>query len=89
MSEQITQAMTRPTVEGSTQLPKRNGAKSLLPLSWVGRTIRVEYRGADGRERNTSGMLLDLYPTGLLIGIKSARTLLSWDAVVVVELIED
>jgi hypothetical protein len=35
------------------------------------------------------GTLLDLFPFGMVVNIKGAKTCLSWDAVRVVELVED
>jgi hypothetical protein len=37
----------------------------------------------------TSGVLADLYPFGMVVNIKGAKTCLSWDCVRVVELVED
>jgi hypothetical protein len=36
-----------------------------------------------------SGTLLDLYPAGPILNIGGAKTLLSWDRLVLCELVED
>ncbi len=90
MTEQITAAnLTAPDKNGRPALPKRNAPKGMLPLSWLARTVRLEYVGAAGDARETSGTLLDFYPTGVIIGIKSARTLIAWDRLATLELVED
>jgi hypothetical protein len=82
-------AMTVPTMNGDAPLPKRNGPRGLLPSTWLNRTLRVEYVGADGRGRETSGTLLDTYPAGPVLNMGGAKTLLSWDALTLCELVED
>ncbi len=77
--------LTRPTVDGAPALPRRAG-KGLLPLSWVGRGVAVEYVGADRGERHVSGRLLDLHGFGPVIGANGGRLALSWDSITSVEL---
>jgi hypothetical protein len=86
---EITDAMTTVPVNGAPVLPKRGGPKPLLPGSWITRSVRAEYRDGDGRAQTMSGKLLDIYPTGLVLGSSGARVLLAWDAVVVIELVGD
>ncbi len=86
---EILEAMTRPDVNGTPSLPRRSGPKGLLPSTWLERPLKVAYVDASGRGVETSGILLDLYPFGMVVNIKGAKTCLSWDAVRVVELIED
>ncbi len=45
-------------------LPKRNGHKGMLPSTWLGRELRVEYEGSEGRASVASGVLLDWFPAG-------------------------
>ena len=42
-----------------------------------------------GGGQEASGTLLDLYPAGPILNIGGAKTLLSWDRLAVVELVED
>jgi hypothetical protein len=86
---EIIQAMTRPDVNGTPSLPKRGSPKGLLPSTWLDRTLKVEYTDAAGAGRQTTGTLLDLYPAGPVLNISSAKTVLSWDRVVLYELVED
>lgn len=67
----------------------RGGAR---PRGWClarsSRGVRCEYRGADGGARTLSGRLLETYPSGLVVGTGGGRMLLSWDALVILELAE-
>jgi hypothetical protein len=82
-------AMTRPTAAGTPALPKRNGPKGLLPGTWVERTLRVAYVDCHGTGRETSGVLLDVYPFGPVLNLSGEKTALSWDALKSVTLIND
>jgi hypothetical protein len=86
---EMTTYLAAPTVNGDKPLPRRGGHKGLLPSTWLERTLRVEYLAADGRGRETTATLLDLYPFGPILSIAGAKTALSWDALRVVELVED
>ena len=85
---EILEAMTRPDVNGTPSLPKRNGPKGLLPSTWLERTLRLEYV-ACGELRTTRATLLDTYPSGPVLNIGGAKTLISWDRLVLCELVED
>ena len=80
--------MTRPDVNGTPALPKRNGPKGLLPSTWLERTLKLEYV-ACGELRTTRATLLDTYPAGPVLNIAGAKTLISWDRLVLCELVED
>jgi hypothetical protein len=86
---EILQAMTAPDVNGTPSLPKRQGPKGLLPSTWLERTLKVEYTDCYGSGQQTSGVLLDFYPTGPVLSIGGAKTLLPWDRLVLCELVED
>ncbi len=88
MTEQIAEAMSAPDVNGRPSLPRRNAPKMLMPGSWISRSIRAEYRDGDGQGQTMSGKCLDYFPTGLVIGSSGARVLLSWDSLILVELVE-
>ena len=60
-----------------------------MPSTWVSRELRVEYVGADGKAARTSGVLLDTYPAGMILSLAGAKALLSWDRLVLAELIDD
>jgi len=89
VTEMIVEAMTAPTVEGQPSLPRRTGPKGLLPSTWLERTLKIEYTDCYGTGQQTSGVLLDFYPTGPVLNIGGAKTLLSWDRLVLCELVED
>jgi hypothetical protein len=83
------EAMTRPDVNGTPSLPKRTGPKGLLPSTWLERTLELEYVDSFGVGQATSGTLLDLYPAPPRFSTGGAKTLLSWDRLVLCELVED
>jgi hypothetical protein len=69
--------MTAPTTNGDKPLARRGGPKGLLPSTWINRTLRVEYVSAWGEGRETTAVLLDYYPAGLILNISAAKTLIS------------
>jgi len=86
---EIVEAMTAPTVDGQPSLPKRAGPKGMLPSTWLQRTLKLEYVDGFGAGVEVSGVLLDYFPAGPILSIDGARTLLSWDRIVAVQLVED
>ncbi len=86
---ETTDLYTIPKTNGEAPLPKRGGPKGIMPSTWTNRTLRLEYVGGDGLMRESSGTLLDCYPAGAIINIKGAKTLLSWNRLVLAELVED
>jgi hypothetical protein len=89
LTEETAVYMTAPDKNGTPALPKRSGHKGLLPSTWLERTLRLQYVDSFGAGVETSGTLLDLYPFGMVVNIQGAKTALSWDAVRVVQLVED
>ena len=85
---EILDAMSAPDANGHIHA-KRVGPRGLLPSTWLERTLRISYVDAHGTGTETSGTLLDLLPFGMVVNIQGAKTVLSWDAVRVVELVED
>ena len=81
--------MTAPTTNGDKPLPRRAGVRTMLPSTWIDRTIRLEYVGAAGDARETTATFLDWTPVGLLLNIAGAKTLLAWERLVLCELRED
>jgi hypothetical protein len=81
--------MSAPDRNGEAPLPKRNAHKGLLPSTWLRRTLRVQYVDGFGAAVETNGTLLDLYPAGPVLNLGGAKTLLSWDRLVLCELVED
>ncbi len=86
-----TDMMAAPTrqVENGKTVPRRAGTRSMVPTTWLARSLRVEYVGAAGDARETTATLLDFCPAGLLLNIAGAKTLLAWERLVLCELIED
>ena len=87
---ELLEAMARPgEANGQAPLPKRSGPKGLLPSTWLDRTLRVSYVGADGTGVETRGTLLDLYPFGPVLSLSGEKTALAWDSLRAVTLIND
>jgi len=84
---EVLDAMTRPEV-GRPTLPKRTGPKGLLPSTWLDRTLKLEYVVC-GDLRATEATLLDVYPAGPVVNVSGARTLIAWDTIAVLELVND
>ena len=89
MMTEILEAMTRPDVNGTPSLPKRNGPRGLLPSTWVDRTVRAAYVDCRGAGQETSGVLLDVYPFGPVLNLSGEKTALSWDCLRAVTLVND
>ncbi len=88
MSEDAAVYMTAPDKNGAPALPKRAGPKGLLPSTWLSRALRLEYVVC-GQLREITGTLLDVYPAGPVLNARGGRTLIAWETVAVVELVED
>ena len=80
---------TVPQINGDASLPRRAGMRSMLPSTWLTRTLRCQYIDAFGRGQETSATLLDWCPAGLLVDVAGAKTLLCWERLVLAELVED
>jgi hypothetical protein len=85
MVEDMGVYMTAPTTNGDPPLPKRAGARSMVPTTWLDRTIRLEYVGPDGKGKETTATLLDWSPVGLLLSIAGGKTLLAWERLVLAD----
>lgn len=77
------------TPDGDGLLPRRNGSRGLLPSTWIGRTLRIEYTGADGKRAEGSGVLLDWCPVGVILSLAGAKTLIPWERLALLELVEE
>jgi hypothetical protein len=86
---EILEAMTAPDADDQVLLSRRIGPKGLVPSTWIERTLRVCYVDCYGSGREANGTLLDLYPAAPIPNLNGAKALISWDRLVVCELIED
>ena len=85
----MSELTTTPGSNGEPVLPRRT-PRGLLPSTWTGRTLKVEYVGGDGLSATTSGCLLELMPFGPILKSSAGdKFALSWDAIRLVELKED
>ncbi len=81
--------MAKPAEPANGQLHARRVApKGMLPSTWTERTLKLEYV-VGGELRTTEATLLDTYPAGPVVLAGGARTLISWDTIAVVELVND
>jgi len=76
-------------VGAAIPLERRSGPRTLLPATWVGRTVHASYVGADGAGVESEGTLLDLYPFGVVMNVEGERAAVSWDALRAVTLVND
>ncbi len=86
---EILQAMTAPDVNGAPAVPKRNGARSMLPSTWIARSVRVSYVDVHGEGMESTGTLLDWCALGVILNLAGQRTVLAWDSLRAVVLIND
>jgi hypothetical protein len=85
----LSEMTTTPSSNGEAPLPRR-APRGLLPSTWTGRTLKIEYAGADGLPVTTSGALLELFPFGpVLKSAEGEKFALSWDRISLLELQED
>jgi hypothetical protein len=71
-----------------TPTPQGGHPRTMLPSTWVSRSVRLEYVGAGGQLQETSATLLDWCGMGSIFNIGGARTVVGWDRLAVVELVE-
>jgi hypothetical protein len=71
----------------------RNGSvpqtKGLLPSTWIGRGVRLEYLDGYSSPIETTGVLLDTFPVGPVLNLSGARVCLPWERLLLIELVED
>jgi hypothetical protein len=63
--------------------------RGLLPSTWIGRGVKVEYLDGYSSPIETSGVLLDTFPVGPILNLSGARVCLPWERLLLVELVED
>jgi hypothetical protein len=80
---------TVPKTNGDAPLPRRAGSRTMLPSTWISRTLRVECVGAAGEARETSATLLDWCPLGIIVNAYGAKTIIPWERIGIAELVED
>jgi hypothetical protein len=82
----VAEYMVAPDKNGTPALPKRAGTRSMIPTTWIDRTLLIEYEAAGGASRETTATLLDWSPVGLLLNIAGGKTLLAWERLILAEL---
>jgi hypothetical protein len=61
----------------------------MLPSTWLNRTLRLEYTDCHGSGQEASGVLLDFFPAGPVLNLQGARTIIAWDRLTVMQLVDD
>ncbi len=89
MTEDFAGYMVAPTSNADRPVARRVGTRSMLPSTWLGRTLRIEYVGPDSKAATTTGTLLDWCPVGPILLLAGARAIVGWDRIVLVELHAD
>jgi hypothetical protein len=85
----MSELTTRPSSNGETPLTRRV-PRGLLPSTWTGRTLKVEYAAADGVPTSTTRCLLECFAFGpILKSGDGEKFALCWDRVSLLELEED
>ena len=80
---------TTPSSNGEAPLPRRT-PKGLLPSTWTGHTVRLEYIGTGGEAVVTTAALLELFPFGPVVRSREGEKFaLSWERLTLVELVGD
>jgi hypothetical protein len=80
--------MTTPWNNGEAPLP-RHASRGLLPSTWTGCTLKIEYTAADGLSVTTTGALLEYYPFGpVLKCVEGEKVALSLGRISLLELRE-
>jgi len=75
------------TPDGSYQLTARRPGRELFPASWLRQRARIMYGdGHDGQD--LAGVLLEFCGAGLVVQANGSKSLIAWDALQMVELIE-
>jgi hypothetical protein len=86
---ETTDLYTAPKTNGDARLPRRAGARTMLPSSWISRAVKIECVGAAGEMQETSTTLLDWCGMGPVFLLGGARTVGGWDRLVLCELVGD
>ncbi len=82
-------AMTKPGSSGEMPLPKRQGPRPMYPLSWTGREVAVSYRANGNDVPVVRRTLVDWSVLGVVLTVGGVRTLVNFDAITTIELIND
>ena len=83
-----TEAAPRVSPDGSRLLARRPG-RELFPASWLRHRARIAYDNGTPKGGDLSGVLLEWCGAGLIVQANGSKSLLPWERVVVVELLEE
>jgi len=89
LTEITTEEMTTPNGWDDKPLQKRAGTRGLLPTSWLKRPVKLSYTDATGMSVDTSALLLDWCALGGVFAIGGARTIIPWERLALIELVQD
>jgi hypothetical protein len=86
----VSELTTKPIGNGEALPLPRRTPSGLIPRSWLGSTLKLDFIGPDGTAATTSGAYVEQHGFGPVL--KSAlgdKFCLSWDRLVQVQLVED
>jgi hypothetical protein len=86
---EILEAMVAPDTDGRPSLPRRSTARTMLPSTWLERTVRISYVDAFGSGTESTGALLDWCAVGVILNLAGEKTVVAWDSLRAVTLIND
>jgi hypothetical protein len=87
-TEARTEAAPLVTPDGSRLLARRPG-RELFPASWLRHRARIAYDNGTSKGGDLSGVLLEWCGAGLIVQANGSKSLLPWERVVMVELLEE
>jgi len=73
--------------DGSYRLSARRPGRELFPAGWLRCSARIVYESGDG-SADLSGTLLEFCGVGLILQANGVKNLVSWDRLVLVELVD-
>lgn len=67
----------------------RSQPKGLIPHSWLGNTLKIDFVGADGMPQHASAAYVEQHPFGPVMKSSMGDLFaVSWDAIRYIELVE-
>ena len=85
----MAQLMMTPTSNGEAPLPRRLGTRSMLPGTWVGRQVSVDYTDSGGKSAVSRAVLADWCPFGVIVRSGTDRLIIAWERIVLIELADN
>lgn len=89
MSEEMASYVAGSTAPAGKPHRENGRYRGVIPMSWMNRPVRIDYTDASGGAQSVRATLLDAYPAGPILAMNGgARTLIVWERLALVELVE-